>query len=149
MQSIRKISIAKVVGEVEKPADSKAVPLMIVAGTAIGTKEGSSDFGPYIGLKGEFAAVNVGTGERFVATICYLPEPALLPVIVELEKEGVRSVAFSYLISAIRNKTPVGYEYTAEPTTEPKESDPLQALLDQAVNRASKLLPAPKGKAAA
>lgn len=149
MQALRKISIAKVYGEVEKPKNNKPIPIMIVAGTAVGTKTGQSDFGPYTGLKGEFGALNVSTGEEFRANICYLPDPALLPVLVALEKDDVRSVEFSYLISAIKSKTPVGYEYVAEPTTEPKEGDPVGLMLQDASKRAAKMLPAPESKKSA
>lgn len=143
----KKLSTAKIVGKVnirKLPEDGTVVNLYTVIGLAVGTKSGTSDFGDWTGLVGQFEAVNLETGERFASANLFLPDVAQGLIEAQLANAENHQVQFAFVIGAMADSnSPVGYSYTAQPILHPDAKDPLADL------RASVLqLEAPKKAAA-
>ena len=143
----KKLSTAKIVGKVnvrKLPEDGTIVNLYTVIGVAVGTKSGTSDFGDWTGLVGQFEAVNLETGEKFASANLFLPDVAQGLIEAQLANAENHQVQFAFVIGAMADSnSPVGYAYTAQPILQPDAKDPLADL------RASVLqLEAPKKAAA-
>jgi hypothetical protein len=144
----KKISTAKIYGKInvrKLPEDGSVLNLYTVIGVAIGTKSGTSDFGDWTSLVGQFEATNMETGERLSSANCFLPDVAQGLVEAQLAQEGTQQVQFAFVIGAKADEgSPVGYSYTAQPVLAPDAKDPL-AELRGSVNALA--LEAPKAKA--
>ncbi len=141
---IRKISAKAVLGaSPEKP--KKAINLFTVIGIAQGVQTGTTDYGEWTALKGQFEATNKETGEVFQAPKCFLPDPLngmIAATLQETDEEGNRvnsSVQFAVEVGVKPADTATGYEYTTKEIVESNEADPLAALRDAV----TKALPAP------
>lgn len=126
---IKKLSTPKIMGgrlrfkEGESQRD-----LYQIVGVASGSKSGTSDYGEWRNLTGNFAAINLVTGEEFRSGIAFLPDVALDPILGQLSM-GATAVEFGFTISIIEDDdSATGYVYTAMPLIEPDENDPLEAL---------------------
>lgn len=143
----KKISIPKVLGgkinrRAVEDAPNSQIDLIQVVGVASGIKTGSTQFGDWVALTGNFAAINLETGEQFRSGVCFLPDVALDPVVGQLNS-GASAVEFGYTIGAKANsEIAVGYEYYARPLVEPDENDPLEKLVS--VMDSPKSLPSPE-----
>ncbi len=146
---VRKISAKSVCGKLEKP--TKATSLFIVGGIANKVKRGSSDYGDWAALVGQFEATNIETGEVFVGPQCFLPEPLnsmMAATLDETDAEGERvnaSVQFAVEVGYKKADTATGYEYTTKEIVSADAADPLAAIREEM----TKALPAPvekKGK---
>lgn len=151
---IKKLSVATVCGKIDAKAvlnSAAPIALMTIYGMAVGTKDGTSSFGDWTALQGQFKAVNADTGEVFESAQCFLPEVALIPLRVALAAGDSRSVRFAIklYVRAATNTKPGGsvYEYTFENVLAPTEDDPLLAL--EREMQAQGLLPAPTADAGA
>ena len=60
---IRRISLKSIIGSMKGKGFTEETTLMKVAGIATEIERGDGDFGSWAGLVGNFAAVNVATGE--------------------------------------------------------------------------------------
>jgi hypothetical protein len=145
MSQIKKISVAKVYGKIDKKdllsvVDGKIIankePLFVmrVGGLAVGTKDGMSDNGPWTSLLGDFVAYGAKDGEEHRAPICFLPDVALTPIKVALAQAGTSGVKF--LIDLMVNyaeatggREHIGYEYTFRSVVNASGEDPVAALL--------------------
>ena len=131
-QLTKKISTAKIYGKVnvrKLPEDGSVVNLYSVIGVAIGTKTGTSDFGDWTALVGQFEAVNLETGAIMASANAFLPDVAQGLVIAQLAQEGTQQVQFAFVIGARADEgSPVGYSYTAQPMLAPDAKDPLADL---------------------
>ena len=143
MKYLKKLSVKNVCGrpEFEKgDADGTEVKLMQVFGQATGTKGGTSTYGDWECLLGNFEAVNIETGETFRAAQLFLPDVAHDPV-VQAVKLSNGAVDFAVEIVALKDsESSTGYVYSMKPLIEVAEADPLKVLRD----RAMKQLEAPK-----
>lgn len=126
---IKKLSTPKIMGgrlrfkEGESQRD-----LYQVVGVASGKKSGTSDYGEWVSLTGNFAAINLATGEEFRSGVLFLPDVALDPILGQLSM-GATAIEFGFTISIIEDdESATGYVYTATPLIEPDENDPLEAL---------------------
>jgi hypothetical protein len=151
MANIKKISVANVYGKIDlKELVNATAPIevMRVYGLAVGSKSGTSQYGDWTALVGQFEAVNPVSGEVTQSAQCFLPEIALLPILTELAREGAKGVQFGIrLFVKVSNNTKPGgspYEYTFEHMLPPSDNDPMAALRN-AVS-AALALPAPEGK---
>ena len=100
-----------------------------IVGIVNRTKEGSSDFGPYLALHGTFQATNLETGEISRASKCYLPDLVTDMIAGQMVGE-VNEVQFGFRVGVIRDDTAAtGYVYAAEPLVELQQNDPLAGLL--------------------
>lgn len=148
MAQVKKISVAKVYGKIDKKelltvVDGKIVPkegntfVMRVGGIATGTKNGVSDNGPWTALTGAFKAWSAKDGEEHEAAICFLPMIAMTPLTVALSQasaQGVRFLIdlFVFHVEPEAGREHIGYEYTFVPVVKPTGTDPLAELLAQA-----------------
>lgn len=151
MAQVKKLSVATVYGKVDLKeliaAAGETLAVMRVIGSAVGVKEGESNFGHWRALMGQFRAVNAMSGEVFEAPILYLPEVALTPILVSLSQPGARAVEFAIDISVkyVNNNKPGGvpYEYTWTPLLAPGADDPIARLEAQIAATAQAKLAAP------
>lgn len=131
-QLTKKISTAKIYGKVnvrKLPEDGTVLNLYSIIGVAIGTKSGTSDFGDWTSLVGQFEATNLETGERFASANAFLPDVAQGLVEAQLAQEGTQQVQFAFIVGAKADEgSPVGYSYTAQPILPPDAKDPLEDL---------------------
>lgn len=127
----------------EIPAIGETKWLAQVVGIARGTKHGTSNFGDWSALVGDFIAVPLEgdkKGQRFRTGQIFLPD--VVQTMVEAALGGNTGVDFAFKIGITAASTEgerpsaTGYEYTADFLIEPEKSDPLTAL-------AEKALPAP------
>ena len=131
-QLTKKISTAKVYGKVnvrKLPEDGTVLNLFSIIGVAIGTKSGTSDFGDWTCLVGQFEATNLETGAVMASANAFLPDVAQGLIEAQLAQEGTQQVQFAFVIGArVDESSPVGYSYTAQPVLAPDAKDPLADL---------------------
>lgn len=134
---IKKISAKTIIGTVSPP--EKATALYTVIGIANGIKTGMSAYGEWLALTGQFEAVNLETGEAYVAPQVFLPEPlqGLIAAKVRTPDENGKtpSVQFAVEVGIKPARSTMGYEYTVRELVDASDSDPLADL--------RKALPAP------
>lgn len=127
----------------EVPAIGETTWLANIVGIARGTKTGTSTYGEWTALVGDFIAeplVGEKVGNRFRTGQLFLPDVVLFMITSALGDN--KGVEFSFKVGIIAadmegdNASATGYEYTADFLIAPAESDPLAAL-------AAKALPAP------
>lgn len=159
MAQVKKLSVATVFGKIKlselMAAKDKTLPVMRVFGIATGTKSGTTNFGDYTALQGQFRAVHPVTGETHDAATLFLPDIALLPITAALAS-GAQGVEFAIVVSAVYVAEKEGfkaggspYEYTFENLLPMGGDDPLarlqgklQALAAPAADPASAPAPA-------
>jgi len=129
-------------GRPSVPAEGETNWIANIVGIATGTKTGTSNFGDWTALTGNFIASTESkeTGEelRFRTGVLFLPDVALFLITPALEQAGKGAqIQFGFRIGVIKDDaTAPGYSYVAESLIEPTENDPLELL-------AAKSLPAP------
>lgn len=127
---IKKISPKTVVGDVTPP--EKPTALFTVIGIASGIKSGPSPYGEYVALTGQFEAMNLETGEQYVAPICFLPDPLQGMIVAQLrtpdENGKMVTVQFGVEVGVRAAKSATGYEYTVRELVEADRNDPLADL---------------------
>ena len=135
MAQVKKISVATVFGKIDVKAvlnAGKPITVMRVAGQAVGTKSGDSNYGEWTALVGSFIATNPETGEVVEASQLFLPEVALIPIQVALGQAGARAVDFAIevIVQPSNNTKPGGspYEYSFVNLMAPAENDPMAKL---------------------
>lgn len=135
---VKKISIKTVLGnykEVLPQLDGKKAKVMRVAGIARKMVPGSSDMGEWVRFEGNFKAINMLTGEEFMAAKCFLPDVAgdiLESAFAPDEETGEvpSSVEFGFDIVMVPDDTmATGYFYEADPLKEPAEDDSITRLM--------------------
>lgn len=135
MRLISKISVRDVFGGKGQILDlvmkdkDQSHALMRVVGIASGISTGEGDNGPWTGLKGQFRATNLVTGEEFSSGKCFLPNIAQDMIVGALMAETSNAVEFAFDVSAIFDETAAtSYVYSAESLIPPTENDPLAML---------------------
>ncbi len=125
---VSKISVAKCHGKIDMENLPKT-PILRVFGVARGTKNGTSQFGQWTALVGDFAAVNLESGEEFRAGVCFMPETALGLVEGALagSPDGVE-FAFDFGVKPSAKEPKTKYEYTVKPVVKVRENDQMTAL---------------------
>jgi len=125
----KKLSTKKIVGKVlVRELEEGDNDLYEIVGIASGIKTGSTDYGEYAGLTGNFAARNIKTGESFRSGVAFLPDVANDPIIGQLQA-GASAVEFGWIIGVkTDDESTVGYVYYARPLIEADENDPLELL---------------------
>lgn len=134
-----KITVAQVCGKIkvaDLPEDGSEKLMCKMAGYASGVKSGTTQYGEWHALTGEFAATNLETGEIFMAKTGIVPGPmgdALVDTVTErLAEDASSKVAFSVIVSVKRSpRNPEEkYEYVVRPVMDAKISSPAMALLE-------------------
>lgn len=104
------------------------VTVMTVVGIVNGYAEKTSEtMGVSYAFKGEFQAINKD-GEKCVAPICYLPEPAQSLIKTAVD-DGATAIEVGFVVDAVRSDDALkGYEFELKPLQEPKASSALDHL---------------------
>lgn len=142
---VKKLSAKVLMGNVKTYTkdlqEGQTVDLFKVIGIARGFRTGTSTYGDFTALTGDFVAealVGAKIGQRFRTGQLFLPDVAMnlvAPTVEGLGKgEGVE-LAFNVGIVAAESSN-TGYEYTCSFLIEAAPNDPLEALM-------AKALPAP------
>lgn len=124
MAQVKKLSVATVFGKIKlselMAAPNQTLKIMRVIGMATGTKSGTTSYGEYSALQGQFRAIHPTTGETFDAGTLFLPDIALVPIKAALAG-GAQGVEFAIDVSAVYVAEKEGfkaggspYEYTFE-----------------------------------
>lgn len=142
---VKKLSAKVLVGNVKtyikdlQPGQS--VDLFRVVGIANKTKTGTSNYGDWEALLGNFIAealVGAKKDQRYRTGQLFLPDVVLNMVTPLID--GKSAVQMGFVVSAIADDdSNTGYIYSADFLMEPEENDPLEALMKKA-------LPAPAEK---
>ena len=153
MAQTKKLSVATVYGKIDPKEVLNAkepIKVMRVMGQAVGTKAGTSSYGDWTSLVGQFKAVNPDTGKAFEASTLFLPEVALLPIQVALAQGDARGVTFAIdlYVKEAASRKPGGsvYEYSFEHVLPPVDSDPIAQLEARIAEATAKALPDESGK---
>lgn len=148
MRTKNKISIKHVVGDIRKVIKEHKItdraPIMRIIGVAQSFVEGSSDYGDWVALTGQFKATNLLTDEDYVAGKCFVPD-SVTDLVLGYLKDGGASVEMAFDIHLIiDDSSSVGYTYEAETLMEISEDSAIARLESQLSG--NKKLAAPGGK---
>lgn len=128
----KKLSVKSVVGNIKLMVRDGAIKdgdqIMRVYGTASALATGTSDFGDWVGFKGNFKAINLITSEAFASGKLFLPDVAgdLLEGAVS-GSDGAVEFGFDIAIE-YDDQSATGYIYTATPILEPAEDEALSRI---------------------
>ena len=135
MKYVKKLSVKTVCGrpEFEKgSADGTEIKLMQIFGQATGVKGGTSTYGDWECLLGNFEATNLENNDTFRAAQLFMPDVAHEPI-AQAVKLSNGAVDFAVEIVAVKDsESSVGYLYSMRPLIEAGESDPLKVLREKA-----------------
>lgn len=156
MSQVKKITVAAVYGRIDIKAvvnSDVPIPVMKIGGQVIGSKLVQSPYGAATALQGQFVAYHPETGEEFLSSTLFLPDVAMVPIMVALSREGVRGVDFAIELqvqpSQSKKAGGVPYEYTFIDLKPASESDPLNAVRGLLQTTQTPKLAAPANDAAA
>jgi hypothetical protein len=135
---VKKLSVATVHGKInlekliEANKRGETMPIMRVVGAAVSVKSGVSSYGDWNALSGTFQATDAETGEISEASMMFLPDVALTPILVALSNPACKGVEFAIQIDAkYAENTKAGgvpYEYTFHSLLPTDENDPITRL---------------------
>lgn len=126
------------IGTIENPQPNPDRELLLcrIAGFASGVKSGSTQYGPWHALLGEFAATNKVTGEMFAGKTALIPG-AMGEMLVDttsemLSQDAGAKLRFSVDISVERSprEPDKKYVYVVRPVLEAELGSPALALLE-------------------
>lgn len=127
---LRKISVKTVCGQVdprELPKDDSVMPLMRVFGIVRGLKKGTTDYGEYVGFKGQFEAIDLKTQKRYISAVCFLPAQAT--EMIEGGYDGQNELSFGFDIGVHYDKDiAMGYSYSVTAKKKVAENDALKLI---------------------
>lgn len=136
MNYLKKLSVKTVYGKpafAKEDADGTEISVMQVFGQAQGVKAGTSNFGEWEALTGNFEAVNIDTGEAYRAAQLFLPDLAHEPLVMAMKANPDTPIDFAIEITARKDSTvAVGYSYGMKTLIETETADPLRALREKA-----------------
>lgn len=144
--ALRKLTSLTIMGEKTRRPATKEEYLYRITGTITGIKTGETQFGPWVGFKGNFVARR-HDGTLFAAPSAFIPQPMqdmFEAAILTQEAEGlVASVQFGLDVSIIQADSSVGFEYKCVPVIEMASEG--QSLLDSTLEKTPvPKLPSPK-----
>jgi len=119
---VKKISSKLMCGKVR---DCNEGILYSVVGKVIGLKSGSSTYGDWTALKGDFEAWN--EKQRCKSHLCFLPDILTLQLEIALA-DGNDDITFGVEVLKKNNDTTVGYEYEVRNIIPQKETNLLEDL---------------------
>src|SRR3990172_6969118 len=136
MNYLKKLSVKTVYGKpsFEKDAaEGTEMSVMQVFGQAQGVKAGTSNFGDWEALTGNFEGVNTETGEAYRAAQLFLPDLAHEPLVMAMKANPDTPIDFAIEITARKDTTvAVGYTYGMKTLIEAETADPLKTLREKA-----------------
>lgn len=134
---VRKLTVATVYGVIDVAALPKVGEKIIgkIGGVITGLKKGVSQYGPWTAFVGDFAGVNLDSGEIFQAAACLIPG-AMGEALVNaaehmLSADSSAKMKFAVVISLKRSPRAPDekYEYVVRPLIEGPYRSPALALL--------------------
>lgn len=120
-----KIIVGKRIGKIDAPKD-----LFTVIGIATGTKTGQSNYGEWVGLRGQFEVTRCEDGKVLQAPLMILPDAAM----AALESSAWPS-QFAFLVRVVPSANGAGFEYEVDQIVAPQSHDPLSVLRNAVANR--------------
>jgi len=132
--SVRRLTIKTVFGAL-KGIDLSAGErkLFKIAGIATFVERGDGDYGPWVGLRGTFAAVNADTGEIIESTRAIVPGGEMMCEMYEAQQriDASATLRFSGDVFAVpRPDDSEKYDVVYRPIIAADASNPALALLD-------------------
>lgn len=136
---LTKLTVATICGKiaVKLLPEEGELHLCRIAGYADGTKTGTTQYGPWSALTGEFAATSMLTGEMFIGKTCIVPgamgEALVTATEEKLKEDATQKIAFNVdiLVKRSPRNPDEKYEYVIRPVMETALSSPAIALLTQ------------------
>jgi hypothetical protein len=113
-----KIIVGKRIGKIDAPKD-----LFTVIGIATGTKTGQSNYGEWVGLRGQFEVTRCDDGKVLHAPLMILPDLALA-----LIPFYMLPCEFAFLVKVVPSANGAGFEYAVDSIVTPRPHDPLAEL---------------------
>ena len=120
-----KIIVGKRIGKIDAPKD-----LFTVIGIATGTKTGQSNYGEWVGLRGQFEVTRCEDGKVLQAPLMILPDVAMAQL-----AGHVWPAQFAFLVRVVPSLNSAGFEYELDSIVAPQSHDPLAVLRNAMVNR--------------
>lgn len=114
------------------PEGNEEIYLVRVWGIASGLKSGSSDFGEWTALTGDFKGCPLKTGEISRSGVLFVPDVLLDLIQPRVEQGQVVEFAFELGIRA-ESDSATGYVYVCRPLVDTPTSD-VMAALDAKIN---------------
>jgi hypothetical protein len=121
----KKITASTIYGKLQASdiPDGQELPVCRMAGYANEIVEGSTQYGVWEGLKGDFAGTNKATGEITLAKVCIVPGAmgeALISSLKNLQKDDAAAeINFSVDVSIkVSVRDPAKYEFVVRPVIE-------------------------------
>jgi len=108
--------------------------LFKIAGVATYVERGDGEFGPWVGLRGTFAAINAETGEITESTRAIVPGAEMMCEMYEAQQreDASATLRFSGEVFAVpKEKDPTKYDIVYRPIIAADASNPALALLDE------------------
>lgn len=129
------------------PAPEDRTLLYSVFGTANDTKVGESNFGAWVGFRGEFEILRAHDQQQFITMVVFIPEPlqGMLLHALGAREDKSKGIDFAMHIYIKPANNAYGYEYEPVSVIQHKTSDKL-AELRAIVHQNLKALPAPPKK---
>lgn len=152
MNLVKKITMRDIAAteQLERVKSEKiSLDIAHVGGTARGVKSGTSSFGEWTALTGDFWAQNVATGEEYRSTVLIMPSIAQDLVVNALRDSDNNAVDLAFTITAtpdvadgvVRGR---GYKFGAKPVIQPKEADEMSRIKSLFAGQQKPQLPAPQ-----
>lgn len=139
MQTIKVISIKSVFGKPQREKiDSKkdrlfsldygSKDIIQIIGVASGVFNKSTAIGDFIGLRGQFQATNLETGEVYRSPKCLIDNETTDQVVERLSMLDNVAVEFGYVVGMMANKVKPGYLFPTRTILEAHKNDPIAAI---------------------
>lgn len=110
--------------------DGSFAPVLImrVAGVVTGKEVGTTNYGPFVRFKGNFAAINKN-GDEFRSPSLILPPPADGLTEAAFDAGDGTPVELAFDIMAVHDAGDRGYKFQVQPLMQQTQADPLDTLL--------------------
>lgn len=125
---VAKITLSSIGAQPKSKSVEYAHPIAMIFGEASRTEIGQTTYGEFVRFRGNFAGVNLSTGEKFRAGAMILP-PLIQDILAAAVDQADGPIQFGLEIGVKPSeKGNTGYEYTVRPLLEPEENDALMLL---------------------
>lgn len=113
--------------DIADEAGANGMAVMRLVGRVSGRRDGTSQYGEWVALLGDFQAVNLITGELFAGGQAFLPKIITNMIDTRVRDGEIVEIALELGVKpSVKGQT--GYEYTVRPLVEPTVSPAMGAL---------------------
>lgn len=150
-EEIKKLSTKTIVGNIRDitsqfKKDKEGLDLYILGGIATGFSTGSSNYGDWVKIQGDFRCYNLLNGDKYKAPTCFVQEPVQGYLLNALS--NANEVEFTVKVRVMRDdSSPVGYTYILTPVLDAEQTNRLKqvsAKMDEAFAKFAPALAAPE-----